>query len=250
MLYSFDLLYDIAAIVSCRHKTSELNEASCAIKPSHQELWVLLEGLRVRVDSRLIVEALEEVVSLVFEPDRVFILDINENIFVLLVCNMILRLGIGRLLQLTFSRGQMREFLLREAHLHLLLRTDLRHFGLGLGGIGRIVFSIDLFLRNFINFGLILIVFLRRFGWRHISSRSFLLRRSRSDSIWLYAILITENRLVLLSLVTSRFLSHAVCCMVQSHSLCILCIPFVLSLKHIQLLLQDVRFPLVDLFLH
>ena len=221
MLDSLDLLYDVAAIVSCWHKASELDEASCTIKPSHQELWVLLEGLGVSVDSRLVVEALEEVVGLVFEPDRVFVLDINENIFVLLICNMILRLGIGRLLQLTFSRGQMREFLLCEAHLHLLLRTHLRYLGLRLGGIGRIVFSINLFLGHFVYFGLILIVFLGRFGWRHISSRSFLLRSS-SDSFWLYAILISENRLVLLDLVASRFLSHAVFCMVQSHSLRIL----------------------------
>ena len=249
MFDSLDLLNDVAAIVSCWHKASELDEASCTVEPSHQELWVLFEGLRVRVDSRLVVEALEEVVSLIFEPDRVFVFDINEYIFILLVRNMILRLRIGGFLQLTFSRRQMRKLLLCKAHLHLLLLTDLRYLSLRLGSIGCIVFSIEFFLCDFVNFGLLLIVFLRRFGWRHISSRSFLLRNG-SDISWLDAILISENRLVLLSLVTSCFLSHAVSYIVQSHSLRILSVPFVLSLKLIQLILQDVRFPLVDLFLH
>lgn len=101
ILHLLDLGHDISAIVDSGDEASELDEASGAIEAAHEELRILLDGLRVGVECCVVIEALKPVIALVFEPDGICVLDIDVHILVLL--GHVLTLGIGRLLELTLS---------------------------------------------------------------------------------------------------------------------------------------------------
>lgn len=165
VLQLLNLGHDISAIVDSGDEASELDEACGAIEATHEELRVLLDGLRVGIECSVVIKALKPVVTLVFEPDGICVLNIDVHILVFLF--QVLALGIGRLLELTLSGWQMSEFLLGEAHLDLLLLTDLGQ--VSLWGIWSLVLNIVLIvscrghlclLCDFINFGLIRILVL------------------------------------------------------------------------------------------
>ena len=73
----------------------------------------------------MVVEPLEEVITLVFEPDRVLVLDIDVQVLFLLL--IVLTFRVGRLLKLTLSCGQVSKLFLRELRFDRLLLTHSGH---------------------------------------------------------------------------------------------------------------------------
>ena len=73
----------------------------------------------------MVVKPLEEVVTLVFEPDRVLVLDIDVQVLLLFL--IVLTFRIRWLLKLALSCRQVSELFLREASLDRLLLTHFRH---------------------------------------------------------------------------------------------------------------------------
>jgi len=105
VFHSIDCLNNFIAVGNAELRGSHLDEVRCAVQFGGQKIGISLNRFSIGIQGSGVISSFEEMITFIFEPDRVFILDINIVVVVFLRLVDHFGSGVWGLFELTLTSG-------------------------------------------------------------------------------------------------------------------------------------------------